>query len=169
MFSEIKVFSFSFWQKVKLIILVSLLGLFFFSYIYTHTFIGILGGSLLLFFLIYLTLTSEKYILFLEDDFEIITLTIRLKLPYSEIENIQFLHSSRDSPKLNLKLKDRYLLRKNFTISVKNPREKLRDILNHANSKGVKTTLNKVGEEYLVFNTDEGNYSVKEVKFNKQT
>ncbi len=53
------------------------------------------------------------------------------------------------------------------SFSVKNPREKLRDILNHANSKGVKTALNKVGEDYLVFNTDEGNYSVKEVKFNK--
>ena len=167
MFSEIKVFSFSFWQKVQLAILLSFLSLFFFSYIYTFTFIGVLVGSLLLYFLIYLTLTSEKYILFLEDDFEIITLTIRLKFSYSEIEKLQFFHPSKDYPRLNLRLKERHLLRKNFTISVKNPREKLRDILNHANSKGVKTALNKVGEDYLVFNTDEGNYSVKEVKYNK--
>ncbi|MCE2743961.1 MAG: hypothetical protein LW701_10405 [Fluviicola sp.] len=167
MSSEIKVFCYSIWQKVILVIIFPFLGLFGLSYIYTYTFIGIFIGSLLFLFILFLILTRENYILFFENHFEIKTVTFRIKLNYSEIDKLKFHHPSKDSPNLTLMLKRRFYWRKKFIISVKNPREKLRDVLNHARSKGVKTALNKVGEEYLVFHPDEGIYSAKEVKYNK--
>lgn len=164
---NIKVFSFSVLEVLGILLPVSfltllcvcvlILGIRDFNLILT------LIGLILCFFLIYRFLITEKNILFSEEFVCIETISFKLEINYSDIEKIQFQRISKAPNFILVRLKTRHRGRKNFQISLDNDRKNIRDLMNHARSKGVPTGLNVIGEPFLIFDPKTGKYSVKEV------